>query len=193
MIGLKGPRVEFFGDLTHGRAQLADFQLGVVVFPQLQEMDQVMEVAVHIDLGEDANRKHHPGQFLGDTLLQEILVGGVGGIVEILHLLGEGGVVESGGNLAALFVLGVGGPPLGRDVKLVSQLGVATAPFIESEGPMPDELPHNKDGHFDVVGDGALLKGARVPVLVKVEEQFLVLILPLAGAFVGDAGGLDYA
>ena len=156
-------------------------------------MDQVMEVAVHIDLGEDADGKHHPGQFLGHALLQEVLVGGVGRVVKILHLLGEGGVVEGGGHLAALFVLGVGGPPLGGYVKLIGQLGVATAPFVEAKGPMPDELPHDKDGHFDVVGDGALLKGARVPVLVKVEEQFLVLILTLAGALVGDAGGLDDA
>ena len=58
---------------------------------------------------------------------------------------------------------------------------------------MADKLPHDEDGHFDVVGDGALLERAGVPVFVKIEEELLVLVDAFAGAFVGDAGGLDDA
>ena len=55
---------------------------------------------------------------------------------------------------------------------------------------MTDKLAHDEDRHLDVVGDGTLLKRARVTVLVEIEEKFLVLILAFAGALVGDAGGL---
>ena len=58
---------------------------------------------------------------------------------------------------------------------------------------MPDKLPHDEDRHLDVVGDGALLEWARVAVFVQIDQQLLVLLLALAGAFVGDAGRLHDA
>jgi hypothetical protein len=52
---------------------------------------------------------------------------------------------------------------------------------------VPNKLPHDEYGHFDVVGDGALLEGAGMAIFVKVDEEFLVLINTLAWAFVGNS------
>ena len=49
---------------------------------------------------------------------------------------------------------------------------------------MSDKLPHDKDRHLNVIGNGALLKGAGMPILIKVDEKLFILLDALAGAFV---------
>jgi hypothetical protein len=51
---------------------------------------------------------------------------------------------------------------------------------------VPNKLPHNENGHFDVVGNGTLFEGAGVPIFIQIDQQFLVLLDSLAGAFVGN-------
>jgi hypothetical protein len=52
---------------------------------------------------------------------------------------------------------------------------------------VPNKLPHNEYGHFDVVGNRTLFEGASMAIFVKVDEEFLVLVDSLAGAFVGNS------
>ena len=49
---------------------------------------------------------------------------------------------------------------------------------------MSDKLTHDKDRHLNVIGNGALLKGAGMPILIKVDEKLFILLDALAGAFV---------
>lgn len=93
MKGFKCPRVKFFGYLAHRCGHFTDLLLGVVVLPELQKVNQVVEVAVDIDFGEDADGQNHASQFTGDTFLEKTLVGGISRIVASLYLLREGGVV----------------------------------------------------------------------------------------------------
>jgi hypothetical protein len=50
-----------------------------------------------------------------------------------------------------------------------------------------DELPHNKYGHLDIVGNGALLKRAGVTIFIQIDQQLLILLNPFARAFVGNS------
>ena len=89
MISLKRPWEEGFGNLAHGGAEFSDLLLGMVILTQLEEMDEIVQVAVDVDLGENAHRKNHSGELFGHALFHQVLVRGVGLVVEIFHLFGE--------------------------------------------------------------------------------------------------------
>jgi hypothetical protein len=50
----KRPRVKFFSHNTHCRGHFADFLLGMVILSELEEVNQIVEVAVDVNFGENA-------------------------------------------------------------------------------------------------------------------------------------------
>lgn len=95
------------------------------------------------------------------------------------------------GDLAALFILRVGRPPLGGKVKLIDQFRVAATPLVQAKGAVPDKLSHNEDGHLDIVGNRALLKRAGMAMFVQIDQELFILLHPFTGTFVGNSGGFD--
>ena len=102
-------------------------------------------------------------------------------------------MVQSVGDLAALFILRVGRPPLGGKIKLVGQFGISTTPLIQAKGAVPDKLSHNEDGHLDIEGNRALLKRTGMAMFIQVDEELFILFHPFARTFIGNAGGFDDA
>jgi hypothetical protein len=85
-----------------------------------------------------------------------------------------------------LFVFCICSTPLRGEIKFIRKLRVPPAPLVQTERAVPNKLPHNKYGHFDVIGNGTLLEGAGMAIFVKIDEEFLVLLNSFAWAFVGN-------
>ena len=168
----------------------------MVVRPQRQEVQQVVQVNLPVPLRVEVEREVHAGELTreaalllvtrrsGRRLVQQLLVVVVGALgVLAQQLLHARGFVRRELRAAALAVgLGLRPQDVGvRHVELTIEDRVAGGVLVDVGRAMPDPLARDEDRELDVQLDLAHLEGRRVPVAHEVADQPSV-VRPAPGA-----------
>ena len=160
-------------------------------------MEQVVQVDLPVHLGVERERQVDAGEFAGDAVLEQALVGSVD-----VGLLRGQAVDDRAPEVRRNLV--VGAPLLValrleahlvrlRDVEFVLHHRVASRDLVEAGGAVPDPLARDEDRHLDVEREDDLLEGARVLVAHQVVDERAVLADRLRPLAVRHPGGLHDA
>jgi len=194
---LVGQRRDRAGGRCQRRRVLADLPLRVRVHPKREETEEVVEVHLPVPLGVERQRQVDAGQLPGEIVLQQGLVGRVGGVLLLLEKV-EDAALELPrhlGVVAALLVVGRLPPDLRRrgHVELVGHDAVAAGDLVEPRRPVADPLAGDEDRQLAVELEHDVLERRRVPVPHQVVDEPGILPDGLRAGPVGHARGLDDA
>ena len=164
------------------------------VGPELEEVQEVVQIDLPVPLGIDVRRQVHPRQLAGKADLPGhllVMIVGAGGVgaQDLQHprrLLGAE-------RLFAALVVG-GRLPRQRlgsgDVELAVEDRVARRVFVDVGGAVADPLPGDEDRQLHMQLHLAHLEGRGVAVAHEIADQPLVVRDRFRTLAIGDAGGL---
>ena len=163
----------------------ADLALRRLRVAQRDEVHQGARVDRPVELGVGPDRQHGPRQLARDALLDQLLVGAVGGLVDLLEPLARG-LRELGldrlervrPGLADLraHVLGR------RHVELVGRPRVAHRELVERPDAVPEPLARDEDRRAHVEAKRVVLERRPVPLAHQEADQALVRLVHLVDA-----------